>query len=176
MKEEEHLQKCKYRPLPCLFSPGSCDEIVPYHNFLLHQQKHFLIPNFNKACSTQVVIAKEDFEYNQNWFPKWMSWEGHHFFLMLNHRRGKTLGKTGTWVCWVQMFGAPDEAAEFYYDIELYKGANRKIEGTFTVQSIRTPVTDVQKTHSGLVFSDLQVKKISGIGEFLKKGKYILFK
>jgi hypothetical protein len=168
--EGDHIACCPYRPLHCLFNPGVCEEAVPYHNFLLHLKSHYLEPNYGRALTTQVLVTKEDFQFNQNWYPKWLSWEEMHFFILLSHKRGKSPGVNGTWLCWVQMFGTKEEAVDFYYEIEVFKGPTKKLSGRFTVQPIRTSKEEIFKSKSGLAFTDKTTKQITGIGDLQLTG------
>lgn len=119
--------------------------------------EHFLCPVFSSSLTTSVVINKTDFESSLRWNPRWMNCYNKDFFLMLSHETPEI------WYIWLWMLGTPEEAENYYYDIQVSKGHNKKI-GSFSVASVRLPVEKIfQREDVCMNMTDYQVKWISQI-------------
>jgi len=151
----DHIESCNFRPIPCLMQ-DFCTELVPYQNYLLHQMQHFLQPQFSSSLATSMVFAQEDFDRSRRWTPRWINCYDKDFFLVVAHRM------PDMWHFWVCMLGSQDEANQYYYDIEVCKGENRK-RGTYSVLSIRTSIQTIETQESAMYLTGVQVKRISQI-------------
>jgi len=156
---KEHIGACEFRPIPCLM-PDCCSEPVPYQNFLLHQMQHFLQPQFSASITTTMVLEQEDFNRDRRWSPRWINCYDKDFFFMVSHR------VPDMWHFWMWILGSQDEADQYYYDIEVCKGENKK-SGTYSVLSIRTPTESIEKQEIAMSMTGYQVKRLSKIGDNL---------
>jgi len=111
---------------------------------------------------------------NEVWLPKWIriaEFEDLNFFVMMNHTvaypavmgehlAGAPSRDDGVWTAWVWVLGDQEQATRYYYDVLVFKGGS-KTGGTFTTQSIRSPVEQIIATKSCLHFTDKVAKHIS---------------
>jgi hypothetical protein len=161
--EQEHLEHCDFRPIPCILS-SECEQLIPYHDFIFHLTKHFLQPIYTHNLTSSVMLHAKDFGSHTVWNPKWIATHGHQFFLMLNRK------EPGVWASWVWIFGSEIEAKSFVAKISFFRG-KRFISGTFPVHSIRKPEAVIEATKACVLFTDQTLKCVSGIGAKLVTGK-----
>jgi hypothetical protein len=127
--------------------------------------QHFIYPTYGDKLTTSVIIRAEDFQGGGMWYPKWLSVEGNHFFLMLLR------SVKGLWASWVSMLGNEDEAKGFASRITFFKGT-KCISGIYPVHSIRVTQDEVMKSEKlCLLTSDDMIKTVSHIEENFVTGK-----